>query len=99
MSMKKTAQRLFHSDKPIMYTLSPYALIIPSGDGCGVRVERTDSGKFVLITANAPAVIHALISGLQSGVSVEKLPELLRNMGVEAPDEWIELCSREGILE
>lgn len=97
--MKKTAQRLFHSSEPTIYTLSPYALLIPSGDGCGVRVERTDSGKFVLITASAPAVVHALISSLQSGVPVEKLPELLRNMGVDAPDEWIELCSREGILE
>ena len=94
----RAIQRMYRKNEPDYYILSPYIRIIFLKE-FKMCLFRTDTRHSITITASDYDVLNRFINLLQKGISPNELENLLCNMGVNKPGDWIGLCIQEGVIE
>lgn len=97
--MLYVCQKVIHADISHEYILSPYVIFRAMADKNSICIERSDTKRHIILTADSAETLQKLIECLRSGMCRKELEDYLNALGVQDAAAWIELCQKEGILE
>lgn len=96
--METQTQRVYHiSNKTLIY-ISPYARILRINEK-QIRIFREEIGTGIILTATDLNTVEYLLKLLNRGIEKSQLAELLKRLGVDDSNSWIDLCKRKGVIE